>query len=256
MNTFNTLKAHLDAAWNQLTESDLYRRAQAEATEAFRELRTPPRIYQRLDELQESIFETAALLADDDIAEILDTIAKEIPIMNAKALAKAMYEYAPLDTYTVPWDEADETYKQGQIRAAQKIIRQLDGVYALPVEPQGPLWDNEGDKWMRSKENMWYGGNQDMYRSWGDIVHYSGPLTTTPPTPLIKVGDTGLTAEQVWGLPKGTVIWPERAGVPEPWLRLADGCGWESLSDEAFDAGSLQCVCGDGFTVLRLGGGE
>lgn len=81
-------------------------------------------------------------------------------------------------------------------------------------------------------------------------------LPAEPDAPPVKVGDTGLTAEQVWGLPKGSVILPERAVNPEPWMRLADGCGWESLSDEAFDAGSLQCVCGDGFTVLRLGGGE
>lgn len=64
--------------------------------------------------------------------------------------------------------------------------------YQLPPEPDGPLWDEAGSKWMRSKENMWYGGNQDMYLSWGDVVHYYGPLTTTQP---IKVGDTGLTAE-------------------------------------------------------------
>ena len=165
MNTFITLKAHLDAAWNQLTESDLYRRAQAEATEAFRELRTPPRIYQRLDELQESIFETAALMSDDDIAEMLDTIASEKDVKMAE--------------------------------------------YKLPAEPDAPP---------------------------------------------IKVGDTGLTAEQVWGLPEGTVIWPERAEEREPWMRYEDY--WESVSIFADNAGELQCACGDGFTVLRLGGGE
>ncbi len=208
----DTLKTHLDAAWNQLVRSDLYRRAITEATATYRESRESPRIYQRLDELESSIFQLAALMSDDDIAEMLDTIANE------------------------------------------KDVKMVE--YKLPDEPAGPLWDKAGSKWVRFQENMWYGGNQDMYLSWDNVVHYYGPLTTTPPTPPIKVGDTGLTAEQVWGLPKGSVIWPERAGVPEPWLRLADGCGWESLSDEAFDAGSLQCVCGDGFTVLRLGGGE
>ena len=210
MNDLSTLKAHLDAAWNQLTESDLYRRAQAEATEAFRELRTPPRIYQRLDELQESIFETAALMSDDDIAEMLDTIANE------------------------------------------KDVKMVE--YKLPAEPDGPLWDEAGSKWVRVKENIWYGGIQYMRRSWGDVVRYAGPLTTTLPTPLIKEGDTGLTAEQVWGLPKGSVIWPERAVNPEPWMRRGDT--WESISEFAGDAGKLQYACGDGFTVLRLGGGE
>ena len=208
----DTLKTQLDVAWNQLVRSDLYRRAITEATATYRESRESPRIYLRLDELESSIFQLAALMSDDDIAEMLDTIANE------------------------------------------KDVKMVE--YKLPDEPAGPLWDKAGSKWVRFQENMWYGGNQDMYLSWDDVVHYYGPLTTTPPTPPIKVGDTGLTAEQVWGLPKGSVIWPERAVNPEPWMRLADGCGWESLSDEAFDAGSLQCVCGDGFTVLRLGGGE
>ena len=78
-----------------------------------------------------------------------------------------------------------------------------------------------------------------------------GPLTDTPP---IKEGDTGLTAEQVWDLPEGTVIWPENTEAPEPWMRWGDT--WESISEVAGDAGELQCACGDGFTVLRLGGGE
>ena len=161
----DTLKTQLDVAWNRIVGSNLYRRAQAEATVAFRELREPPRIYQRLDELTDHLFETAALLADDDIQEMLDTIANEKDVKMAE--------------------------------------------YKLPAEPDGPP---------------------------------------------VKVGDTGLTAEQVWGLPKGSVIWPERAVNPEPWMRRGDT--WESISEFAGDAGELQCACGDGFTVLRLGGGE
>ena len=126
--------------------------------------------------------------------------------------------------------------------------------YKLPAEPDGPLWDKNGDKWVRVKEDLWYGGIRDIYRTWGDVVHYAGPLTATPPTQPIKVGDTGLTAEQVWDLPKGTVIWPERAEESEPWMRYEDY--WESVSIFADNAGELQCACGDGFTVLRLGGGE
>ena len=119
----------------------------------------------RLDSLASQIFETAALMSDDDIAEMLDTIANEKDVKMAE--------------------------------------------YKLPAEPDGPP---------------------------------------------VKVGDTGLTAEQVWGLPKGSVIWPERAEDPEPWMRYGDR--WESISEFAGDAGELQCECGDRFTVLRLGGGE
>ena len=165
MNDLDTLKTHLDAAWNQLVRSDLYRRAITEATATYRESRESPRIYLRLDELESSIFQLAALMSDDDIAEMLDTIANEKDVKMAE--------------------------------------------YKLPAEPDGPP---------------------------------------------VKVGDTGLTAEQVWGLPKGSVIWPERAEEPEPWMRYEDY--WESVSIFADNAGELQCVCGDGFTVLRLGGGE
>ena len=161
----DTLKTQLDVAWNRIVGSNLYRRAQAEATVAFRELREPPRIYQRLDELTDHLFETAALLADDDIQEMLTTIANEKGAKMAE--------------------------------------------YKLPAEPD---------------------------------------------CPPIKVGDTGLTPEQVWDLPKGSVIWPERAEEPEPWMRYEDY--WESVSIFADNAGELQCACGDGFTVLRLGGGE
>ena len=210
MNDLDTLKTHLDAAWNQLVRSDLYRRAITEATATYRESRESPRIYLRLDELESSIFQLAALMSDDDIAEMLDTIANEKDVKMAE--------------------------------------------YKLPAEPDGPVWDKAGSKWVRVEENMWYGGIQDMYWVWDDVVHYYGPLTTTPPNPPIKVGDTGLTAEQVWGLPEGSVIWPELAEDLEPWMRYEDR--WESISEFAGDAGKLQYACGDGFTVLRLGGGE
>ena len=210
MSALDTLKAHLDAARAQITESDLFLKLMREADVAFRANEAMPREYLRLDSLASHIFETTALMSDDDIAEMLDTIANEKDVKMAE--------------------------------------------YKLPDEPAGPLWDKAGSKWVRVKENLWYGGIQGVYRVWGEVVHYSGPLTTTPPTLPIKVGDTGLTAEQVWDLPKGSVIGPERAAHPEPWMRRGDT--WESISEVAGDAGELQCTCGDGFTVLRLGGGE
>ena len=205
MNDLDTLKTHLDAAWNQLVRSDLYRRAITEATATYRESRESPRIYLRLDELESSIFQLAALMSDDDIAEMLDTIANEKDVKMAE--------------------------------------------YKLPAEPDGPLWDKNGDKWVRNQPDEWETTHTRM--RWDEALKYWGPFTDAPP---IKVGDTGLTAEQVWGLPKGSVIWPERAEEPEPWMRYEDY--WESVSIFADNAGELQCECGDGFTVLRLGGGE
>lgn len=215
MSALDTLKEHLDAARAQITESDLFLKLMREADVAFRANEAMTREYLRLDSLASHIFETAALMSDDDIAEMLDTIANEKDVKMAE--------------------------------------------YKLPAEPAGPVWDKNGNKFVRvpvvsfhDRYNWTSAPDAENY-SWNELVYVFGPLTSTQ---LIKVGDTGLTAEQVWGLPKGSVILPERAVNPEPWMRLADGCGWESLSDEAFDAGSLQCVCGDGFTVLRLGGGE
>ena len=205
MNDLDTLKTHLDAAWNQLVRSDLYRRAITEATATYRESRESPRIYLRLDELESSIFQLAALMSDDDIAEMLDTIANEKDVKMAE--------------------------------------------YKLPAEPDGPLWDKNGDKWVRNQPDEWETTHTRM--RWDEALKYWGPFTDAPP---IKVGDTGLTAEQVWGLPKGSVIWPERAEESEPWMRYEDY--WESVSIFADNAGELQCACGDGFTVLRLGGGE
>ena len=205
MNDLDTLKTHLDAAWNQLVRSDLYRRAITEATATYRESRESPRIYLRLDELESSIFQLAALMSDDDITELTATIANE------------------------------------------KDVKMVE--YKLPAEPDGPLWDKNGDKWVRNQPDEWETTHTRM--RWDEALKYWGPFTDAPP---IKVGDTGLTAEQGWGLPKGSVIWPERAVNPEQWMRWGDT--WESISEFAGDAGELQCACGDGFTVLRLGGGE
>ena len=205
MSALDTLKAHLDAARAQITESDLFLKLMREADVAFRANEAMPREYLRLDSLASHIFETTALMSDDDIAEMLDTIANEKDVKMAE--------------------------------------------YKLPAEPDGPLWDKNGDKWVRNQPDEWETTHTRM--RWDEALKYWGPFTDAPP---IKVGDTGLTAEQVWGLPKGSVIWPERAVNPEPWMRRGDT--WESISEFAGDAGELQCACGDGFTVLRLGGGE
>ena len=205
MSALDTLKAHLDAARAQITESDLFLKLMREADVAFRANEAMPREYLRLDSLASQIFETTALMSDDDIAEMLDTIANEKDVKMAE--------------------------------------------YKLPAEPDGPLWDKNGDKWVRNQPDEWETTHTRM--RWDEALKYWGPFTDAPP---IKVGDTGLTAEQVWDLPEGTVIWPELAEDPEPWMRYGDR--WESISEFAGDAGKLQCVCGDGFTVLRLGGGE
>ena len=130
--------------------------------------------------------------------------------------------------------------------------------YRMPDEPDGPVWDRYKDPWVKSYVHFgkWVPGtapyavvDEGIPATWDDLLCDLGPLTTTPP---IKEGDTGLTAEQVWDLPKGTVIWPERDPVPEPWLRFSNR--WESISDVSYDAGELQRAVGNSFRVLILGG--
>lgn len=213
MSALDTLKAHLDAAWEQITESDRFLELMREAGVAFRANEAMPREYLRLGSLTARIFETSALMSDDDIAELTATIA----------------------------NEKDEKMAE----------------YKLPDEPEGPVWDKNGTEFHKVKavsftdRTEWTFGPYKVVYSWRDLVYVFGPLTDTPP---IKEGDTGLTAEQVWDLPKGTVIWPERDGVPEPWMRFSNR--WESVSEVSYSAGELQCLCGDSFRVLILGGGE
>ena len=122
-------------------------------------------------------------------------------------------------------------------------------------EPPNPdvfkLWDRDNDPWTREA-----GSNKWRFRGWGSVYEWAevvathGPLTDKP---RVEVWDV-ITAEKAWPLPIGSVIWPESAEDPEPWMRFRDH--WESISTVAGDAGSLQCACGDSFRVLILGGGE
>ena len=77
MNDLDTLQAHLDAAWDELVGSGLYRRGLREAEAAYREGREQSRTYRRLEKLADSMFAAAAMLGDDDIVKHLSTIASE-----------------------------------------------------------------------------------------------------------------------------------------------------------------------------------
>ena len=202
MNDLDTLKTHLDAAWNQLVRSDLYRRAITEATATYRESRESPRIYLRLDELESSIFQLAALMSDDDIAEMLDTIANE------------------------------------------KDVKMVE--YKLPAEPDGPVWDTDGDKWEKIEKGKWGLVSFCIDRSWERLLLDLGPLTDTPPLP--KVGDE-IDGEEAGHLPDGSIFAQER-GVPfQAISKFRVGNGRDEWTRQAF-----QEIWKDAsFTVLRAG---
>lgn len=215
MNSFEKLKDDLDAAWEQIKNSALHSELARKEQAAWDNNEPESRLYLRLDDLHAAIFETAALLADDDIKELTATIA----------------------------NEKDETMAK----------------YRMPIEPrEGRLWDESGTEYVKvpgsAMSRPWENQTSHAQLYWPELLERCKYLTDTPPAPPVKEGDTGLTAEQVWGLPEGTVIWPERAEHPEPWMRYSDH--WESISTVADDAGDLQCAAGDSFRVLVLGGGE
>ena len=62
--------------------------------------------------------------------------------------------------------------------------------YALPDEPEGPVWDRHGDKW-EYKRGFWEGPG---IASWTVLLRVHGPLTNTEPEP-----------EPVW--PTAPLVW-------------------------------------------------
>ena len=109
MNDLSTLKAHLDAAWEEIQDSALSRELARKEQRAWDANKPVSRPYLRLEKLHAAIAETAALLADDDIQEMTATIANEKGRkMNAEDLAKAMYLDKLATVYQLPDDSADD----------------------------------------------------------------------------------------------------------------------------------------------------
>ena len=71
--------------------------------------------------------------------------------------------------------------------------------YELPPEPQGPVWDKEGNKWERVNEHYWE--TDAAAHTWTTLLRYYGPLSDVPP---VKVGDT-ITVKDLAALPEGSV---------------------------------------------------
>ena len=64
--------------------------------------------------------------------------------------------------------------------------------YALPPEPDSPVWDEDGNKWERDGDYWKSGRYRDCEWMWGDLLYVRGPLTDTEPEP------TWPTAPYVW----------------------------------------------------------
>ena len=80
--------------------------------------------------------------------------------------------------------------------------------YNIPEEPAGPLWDKEGDKWIRTNNGAWIreGGTWTYSADWYVLLHRYGPVFDFP---QIKVGDK-VTLTEFSKMPDGSV-----AGAPQ-----------------------------------------
>ena len=54
-------------------------------------------------------------------------------------------------------------------------------IYALPDEPEGPVWDSNGDRWDTGPSQWLRYGPHGTTSTWGDLLSHRGPVTSTPP---------------------------------------------------------------------------
>ena len=129
-------------------------------------------------------------------------------------------------------------------------------IYALPDEPEGPVWDRNGDKWERTGDVVYVQG-----REWAEWRHVAsgnvgtwpaplmrGPVTSMPPWEPV-VGGVCETAEQYEAMPVGSVI----ASSSYVYRRTYAG-GW--LATGLSVAYSDEELAGISRTILRVGWGS
>ena len=119
--------------------------------------------------------------------------------------------------------------------------------YALPDEPEGPVWDFYGERWDKSPAHgLWCG--PDVKRChWGDMLWFHGPLTSAPPWEP-EVGGIVETVEQYEAMPEGSVVSRDLCG---PVFRKFDDGRWaESAASTSYDS---RVMASESRTILRVG---
>ena len=111
--------------------------------------------------------------------------------------------------------------------------------YALPPEPEGPVWDGEGKRWTPTDVDGWWLCNVNGIQStWARLLEGCGPLTSTPPwTP--EVGGIVETEAQYAAMPRGSIV---ASSFTSPYVR-----GGGSNGDYWFGIG-----CDDKFSNLYM----
>lgn len=78
--------------------------------------------------------------------------------------------------------------------------------FAIPPEPEGPIWDKHGSEWWR-QGNMWRKDGALTEYMWSTLINNFGPLTSTPPDkPTWNVGDTISQGDDLRVLPTGAIL--------------------------------------------------
>ena len=116
----------------------------------------------------------------------------------------------------------------------------------LPPEPDGPVWDRDGERWDLSPSFLVWCGSGNLRRNWFDLLWRHGPLSLTPPWKP-EVGDIVETREQYEAMPAGSVVEDPSGNVywlthEGPWLKT----GSSNMSGCAELAGTPR-------TILRVG---
>ena len=82
--------------------------------------------------------------------------------------------------------------------------------YALPPEPEGPVWDRNGDKWERTGEMLHVHG-----REWAEWRHVASGDVGTWPAPLMRGPVTNTEPTPAW--PTAPLVWWDG----KVWVRAA-----------------------------------
>ncbi len=117
--------------------------------------------------------------------------------------------------------------------------------YALPAEPEGPVWDSHGRRWTPTAlDGWWLRDVTGVQCTWARLLEGYGPLTTTPPWKP-EVGGVCKTEDQYAALPEGSIV--ARANVG-PFIKLDAGL-WHGESGPWTDVNMAALTS----SVLRVG---
>ena len=116
--------------------------------------------------------------------------------------------------------------------------------YALPPEPEGPVWDQHGKRWtLTDVDGWWIQDVTGVQCRWAHVLEGYGPLTSTPPWKP-EVGGTVETAEQYEAMPLGSIV---ACDQNEAWWLDVFGVWNSSFAKTNLAAPST------GATILRVG---